>query len=265
MPEVEVNGITAYYEEEGSGPPLVLVHGLGASTELWRRVAPELATEFRVITYDLRGAGRSQLSPGPFALDDLASDLDAFVEARELESVTVVGHSMSGAVVLAYAAGRPDRVRAVVGVGAVAELPETARAGMRERAELVRGGSMSDVADAVASNGTDPSWRDREPEEYSRFRDAVAANDPEGYAALALVVADLDVSDILGQIAAPVLLIAGGTDPVSPPEANQAIVERLADAHYVSIPECGHIIPLERPRELLDTLTPFALDPVQGV
>ncbi len=257
MASIEINGVSIHYEQQGSGPAVVLVHGLGGSAQLWEQLVPALAGEFRVVSYDLRGAGQSDKPPGPYTLDLLVSDLAALVEALELAPVILVGHSLAGGLVLAYAAEHADDVAAVVGVGAVCEVPDAGRAGLRERAAVVRDGGMADVAQVVAENGTDPSWRERDRDAYEGFRDAVAANDPEGYAALALVVADLDVSDRLERIASPVLLIAGGSDPVSPPAANLASVERLPNATYVSVAECGHIIPLERPQELLDSVRPF--------
>jgi pimeloyl-ACP methyl ester carboxylesterase len=258
MAEVEVNGIMVHYEERGGGPSLVLVHGLGGTTALWTPIASELAREFRVITYDLRGAGATDRPAGPYSLELLVEDLAGLTEALELAPMILVGHSMSGGLVLAYAAEHPGDVAAVVGVGAVTDLPDAARDGMRERAEVVRGGGMSDVARAVAENGTDPSWRQRDGLAFSDFRQSIASNDPEGYALLALVVAELDVSAQLGQVQAPVLLVAGETDPVSPPERNLANVELIPDATYASLPETGHIIPLERPLELLAALRPFA-------
>lgn len=257
MAEVEVNGITVHYEERGSGPSLVLVHGLGGTTELWKPIAAELAREFRVVTYDLRGAGQTTTPPGPYSLELLVDDLAGLTRALELAPMILVGHSMAGGLVLAYAAEHPDDVVAVVGVGAVTDVPDAGREGMRERAEVVRGGGMSDVSRAVAENGTDPSWRHRDGLAFSDFRQSIANNDPEGYALLALVVAELDVTAKLRQIQAPVLLVAGETDPVSPPERNLADVELIPDATYVSIPETGHIIPLERPLELLAALGPF--------
>jgi len=257
MPEVDVNGIRIHYEEQGVGPALVLVHGLGGSTQLWHRIAPELAEHFRVVSYDLRGSGLSQKPAGPYSLALLINDLAALIGALDLAPATLIGHSMSGGLVLAYAAAHAEHVTALVGVGAVCEVPDAGREGLRERAALVREGGIADVAEAVAANGTDPSWRQRDEEAYESFRDSLAANDPEGYAALALVVADLHVSDLLEAVSAPVLLITGETDPVSPPAANLASVESLPDARYASIAECGHIAPLERPRELLEALGPF--------
>lgn len=251
MPEIIANGVRTYYEDEGSGPSVVLVHGLGGSTALWDEIVPALAGRFRTVRYDVRGSGRSERPDGPYSLDHLVADLDGVIDELGLAPAAVVGHSMSGGVVLAYAARHPDKVRAVVGVGAVTELPDAGREGMRQRAATVRAEGMENVALTVATNGVAPSWREGSPDAWERFRAGLAANDPEGYALLAEVVAELDVGDELGRIACPVVLVSGELDAPSPPALNEANARRLRQGRHVLIPDCGHIVPLEKPAELL--------------
>ena len=138
MAEIVVNGIRTYYVEDGSGDPVVLVHGLGGTgTDIWKKQIAGLARDHRVIAYDVRGTGRTDVTPGPYTIELLADDLDELVQELGLERVAVVGHSMGGGIALQYAATRPERVRAVVGAGAVAELPEQGKQGMETRAETV--------------------------------------------------------------------------------------------------------------------------------
>ena len=128
MTEIALNGYRAYVEEFGDGAPVVLVHGLGGTgTDIWKHQIADLAREFTVVAYDLRGSGQSETTPGPYTIDLLVDDLRALVEKLALDGVALVGHSMGGSIVLAYASRYPDGVRAVVGVGAPAELPDAAR------------------------------------------------------------------------------------------------------------------------------------------
>jgi 3-oxoadipate enol-lactonase len=260
MAEIDVNGVRTYYEEHGSGVPVILVHGLGGSVEVWRRQIAELAEDFRVIAYDLRGAGRSSVPAGPYTLEQLVADLDGLIEALGLGAVLLVGHSMSGAVVLEYAADQPERVLGVVGIGAVAELPEQGREGMRARAETVEAQGMAAVAETVATNGTAPSFRERDPDGYRTFVALLESNDPAGYAALCRAVAGIDVASDLGRVRAPVLLVAGDRDAVSPPAANDASAARLANVRHVQLEDTAHIVMLERPAELLEAARAFLLE-----
>ena len=124
-----------------------------------RRSWRELAESFRVVAYDVRGSGRSDAPPGPYTVGGLADDLQALLVTLGYERVAIVGHSMGGGIALELAGRDPARVRAVVGVGAVAELPEQGRAGMAARAETVEAEGMVAVAETVATNGLAPSFR----------------------------------------------------------------------------------------------------------
>ena len=256
MAEIDTNGVPTHVEETGSGTPLVLVHGLGGSTELWRHVIGPLAEEFRVVAYDLRGSGRTAPT-GPTSLDELVADLDDLVETLGLGRVLLMGHSMGGSLVLAYAAAHPERVLGVVGLGAPSELPDAGREGMRTRAETVEAQGMGAVAETVATNGTAPSFRERDPDGFRAFVTLLESNDPAGYGALCRVVSELDITDSLGRISAPVLLVAGDLDAVAPPGANEANVARIPGSRYVRIEDAAHILPLEKPDELLAIVLPF--------
>ena len=153
MTEIEVNGVRTFYVEEGSGDTVVLVHGLGGTaTAIYKHLLAPLSERHHVVAYDLRGSGQSSVTPGPYTVELLAEDLDAVLAALDLDTVTLIGHSLGGGIVLEYAATRPDRVRATVGIGAVTDLPEQGKAGMAARAET------------VATNGLAASFREAHPE-----------------------------------------------------------------------------------------------------
>ena len=257
MPEIQVNGVRTHYEERGSGTPLVLAHGLGGSTELWKHVAGPLAEDFRVVMYDLRGSGRSEVPSGPYTLGQLVADLDGLIEALGLGRVLLMGHSMSGSLALAYAAAHPQKALGVVGVGAPPEIPDAGREGLRARAETVESQGMAAVAETVATNGMAPSFREAHPDEFRAFVHLIESNDPRGYAALCRVVADLDVTDDLGRIQAPVLLVAGDRDGVAPPAASEKTAAEISNARYVQVEDCAHILPWEKPAALLEAARPF--------
>jgi pimeloyl-ACP methyl ester carboxylesterase len=256
MPELETDGVRTYYEESGSGPPLVLVHGLGASTALWSKLAPALAEEFHVVTYDLRGSGRTTAT-GATTLADLVDDLHRLVAGLDLDRSLVMGHSIGGSVALAHAAAHPEQVRAVVGIGAPSGLPDAGREGMRTRAETVGASGMEAVAETIATNGMAPSFREAHPSELQRFVSMLEENEPASYAALCRVVADVDIGAALERITVPVLLVAGALDAVVPPEANEANAARIQNARAVTVDDSAHLLPWEKPDELLAIALPF--------
>jgi 3-oxoadipate enol-lactonase len=258
VPEIETNGIRTSYDVYGSGPALVLVHGLGGTgTDVWKKQIAELAHDFRVVVYDLRGSGRSEATPGPYTIELLVEDLHALVQALGLAPVALMGHSMGGSIVLAYADAHPDGVRATVGVGAPTRLPDQAREGLAARAETVESQGMNAVAETVATNGMAPSFRESHTEEFQEYISMLGSANVEGYAAQCRALVAMDVTPSLRSIAAPVLLVCGELDGVSPPAANEAAASAIRDARLVRIEDCAHIVPWEKPDELLAAVRPF--------
>ena len=113
MPFLDLPETRLYYTAGGAGPPLVLVHGYTGDSFDWSWVLPTLYRHFRVVAYDRRGEGRSDLAPD-YSLASQVGDLLGVIEALELEGPIVVGHSMGGAIVSSLAVEHPGRVRAIV-------------------------------------------------------------------------------------------------------------------------------------------------------
>ena len=258
MTEIEVNGVRTFCVEDGSGDPVVLVHGLGGTgTGIFKHLLGPLSERHRVITYDLRGSGQSSVTPGPYTVELLAEDLDALVTALRLDTVALVGHSLGGGIVFEYAATHPDRVRAAVGVGAVTGLPEQGKEGMEVRAQTVESRGMTAIAETVATNGLAPSFREQNPGEFQELLSLIASNAAAGYAAQCRALVAMDVTSRLPELRCPVLLVCGEKDQASPPAANAANAALFPDARLVELADTAHVIPWERPGELLAELTGF--------
>jgi pimeloyl-ACP methyl ester carboxylesterase len=148
-------------------------------------------------------------------------------------------------------------VSAVVAVGGLTDLPDAARQGLRDRAETVESSGMQAVAETVATNAIAPSFHGRQPDEFRAFVELLAANDPAGYAATCRAVAGFSLTERLGRIEAPVLLIGGDLDGVAPPAAQEKAASRIANSRYVEVPDCGHILPWEKPDVLRDEVLGF--------
>lgn len=118
MPTFTRNGFSTYYEESGSGEPVVFICGLSADLQVWRFQVPELARRYRVITFDNRGAGRSDAPDEPYAIAQMADDLDALLDHLGVKRASVVGWSMGGMIAQTLARSSPERVRQLVLLGA---------------------------------------------------------------------------------------------------------------------------------------------------
>lgn len=114
MPAVKTGDISTYYEEAGSGEPLILICGISMDLQGWRLQVPELSKHFRVICYDNRGAGRTSAPDQPYSIAGMAEDLAALMDHLRIDSAHVLGYSMGGLIAQAFAAAHPHRVRKLI-------------------------------------------------------------------------------------------------------------------------------------------------------
>lgn len=118
MPKITVrSGIKLHYQQVGTGPDLVMLHGLTGNLAVWHlKIVPLLWDRFRITTYDLRGHGYSQVTDSGYTPDDMATDLADLLDALEIENPALVGHSYGGDTVLYFALRYPERANAVVAI-----------------------------------------------------------------------------------------------------------------------------------------------------
>ena len=115
MPMIEANGVDFHYLQAGSGPDLVMLHGLSGNLALWHlRMVPLLQDRLRLTTYDLRGHGNSSVPPSGYSTRDMAQDLVALMDALGLETADLLGHSFGADVVLHFALLHPHRARRLI-------------------------------------------------------------------------------------------------------------------------------------------------------
>jgi pimeloyl-ACP methyl ester carboxylesterase len=125
---VRVNGIELHYETQGSGEPLLLLHGFGGCGAMWGPVAQGFAKQYRVFTVDARGHGRSTNPSGKFSHPQAAEDIRALMDSLGIKQARAIGFSSGGMTLLQLASKYPDRVSKMVVVGATTHFPEQARA-----------------------------------------------------------------------------------------------------------------------------------------
>lgn len=114
MPLANSHGTKIFWNEAGSGDPLVMIMGLGHSHELWHRTWPVMARKHRTIVFDNRGTGQSDVPPGPYPIAQMAADTAAVMDAAGLERAHVLGVSMGGMIAQEFAIAYPHRVRSLI-------------------------------------------------------------------------------------------------------------------------------------------------------
>jgi len=253
---VQVNGKELAVEVTGEGPVVVLVHGLGGTSNFYQPQVAALAERFTVVRPDMEGSGRSPVT-GALSIEGFAADLAALIDALGVESARVVGHSMATITVRTLAAEYPGKVSHLALLGAVpAPLPEAGQQGQHDRAAKARAGEMPAIADAITANATSEATRRDHPATAAAVREMVLRQDPEGYARSCEALAGAgDPGPVSPDL--PLLLITGADDGVGKPEVTRALAEAHGSAVVDYLDNCGHWTALERPHEVTEHLVKF--------
>ena len=218
-----VNGVELYFELDGSGEPLVLLHGFSGSSQDWMASRAEWGTEFQMILPDLRGHGRSSVLSKPFRHEDAASDVLALLDRLGIGAYKGLGVSGGGNVLLHTATRQPERLKAMVLVSATPYFPTQARAIMSE----------------YGNNLPEQQWetlRRRHPGADVQIKALVASAK-----AFATSYDEMNFTPpYLSTIQARTLIVQGDRDPLYPVEISVEMARAIRQSSLWIIPNAGH-------------------------
>jgi pimeloyl-ACP methyl ester carboxylesterase len=243
--EIDAGGIRIYYETQGTGEPVILIHGGATTGESWRAQAPELAERYQLFIPDRRGHGRSPDVEGPATMDGYAEDMVAFMAALGLESAYVIGWSDGGKVAVRMALSRPDLVRKLVMIGT--ELTKAGGTPANDRLMTTPEG-----LDTLATFAREDYQR-LSPDGPGHF-DVVFAKWTRMWSS----IPDIEPTDVQ-HLPMPVLLMQGDDDCVRI-EHNAAVARAIPDAQLAVIPGASHTVRLEKPEVVNGLLLDFLSD-----
>lgn len=269
MPYAPLNGIRLYYEEEGSGPPLLLLEGLGYALWMWFRQRPALRQHFRLVLPDTRGVGLSDIPPGPYTIDLFAADALALLDHLAMPRAHVLGVSMGGMVAQALALRSPDRVERLVlvsttpgGPAAAPMPPRTAEALLAARTLPPREGLRAAMALAFSDG-----YVAAHPAEVEQILDwrLERPQPPEAWMWQLQAGQAFDVSARLHEIRHPTLVVAGSADRVLPVANAYLLASRLPHATLHIFAGAGHLVFIEQADAFNRLVVAFLRgEPVEG-
>ena len=243
MADAHVNGVRLYYEEHGSGAPILCIHGTSSSAKVWRGAATEtLARLGRVIIYDRRGCTRSE-RPQPYetSVAQHADDAAALLKALDASPAILVGRSYGGAVAIGVALSNPELVRALVQLepgDVVVDGDESAwEEEMRRAVEEAAATDVSRVAEAMLRSVLGDGQWESLPSEYQEM---FADNSPAVLAEVRGPRLDVASAD-LAAIGVPVLLVAGESSLPEFRRINERLAAAIPDTRTVLVGG-GHLI-----------------------
>ena len=262
MAKLHSNDIDLYYEITGQGDPLVLIHGLGSSTQDWAFQVEEFSKHYRVITFDVRGHGQSDKPPGPYGVELFARDTAGLIGALEAAPAHVIGISMGGMIAFQLAVDRPDLVKSLVIVNSY---PELVPRSLKDRLQVVQRFLIVKLL-GMRKMGEVLAGRLFPKPEHAALRelfaDHWAQNDPKAYQETMKALVGWSVTERLGEIEAPTLVVAADQD-YTPLADKEAYTARLKHAELVVVEDSRHATPVEHPDTFNRILAAF-LEKVSG-
>jgi pimeloyl-ACP methyl ester carboxylesterase len=249
-------------ELDGDGEAVLMLHGLGGTSNTWSALAPWIA-RYRRIRPDLPGSGRSDRVEGALSLERFVAAALRVLGAAGAAKAHVVAHSMGTIVAQHLAALHPAVVKSLALFGPLLAPPEPARAAIRARGDKARSGgaaAMAEIADALVQASTAGQTKSRRHAAVAFVRESLMRQPPDGYARSCEALAAMQAADT-ARIACPTLLVTGDEDGVAPPQSVRQMRDKLAETNRSVQLEvlrgCGHWTPIEMPEACGELLGRF--------
>ena len=261
MSKALINGIDIYYEVHGKGDPLLMIQGLGHSSEFWFLQIPEFSKHFQTITYDNRGVGKSDKPNELYSIADDADDAVALLDHLQIEHAHVLGVSRGGYIAQELAISHPERINKLVLIGTHYGGLEYLEATGEMWSELldVAGLSLEGIYRKAARYLLSQEFYANNPGVVDKIVALRMAN-PQPIDAFQSQLEGARKFDVVGQvkeISASTLVIAGTKDVVVPNWLSEKLANSIPSAQYVAIEGAGHLSFIEQPTLVNRTVLGF--------
>ncbi|PLR91673.1 alpha/beta fold hydrolase [Bacillus sp. T33-2] len=254
---LELQNSNIAYIDEGTGQPVILLHGFCGSCAYWEKVIPALAENFRVIAVDLPGHGKSAPLQENHAIDDYAAVIEAFMDELKLDQVAMFGHSLGGYITLAFANKFGSRLTAFSLVHSTA-YPDSdeAKEARLANVEKVKQEGVRVLIDGLVPKLFSPDNLDKNGADILAAKEIGYSTNPQGAInALIAMKNRPDLNHVLKHAELPVLLIAGEKDQVIPPEKTFSVSK--ANIKQSLLKDAGHMGMYEKPVQLINEMMGF--------
>lgn len=253
--KLSVGDIALNVKEEGDpdGAPLVFANSLGTDLTLWDKVVPLLPEGLRIIRFDKRGHGGSDVPDAPYSMGQLITDTERLLDALNVRDAVFCGLSIGGMIAQGLAVKRLDQIRAVV-LSNTAYKFGTAEM-WQDRIDAIRAGGIEALADGIMERWFAPGFR--AGPEVQHWRDMLTGQPVEGYLGCCAAIAGTDFYTPTSGLRLPALGIAGDADGSSPPDLVRETVGLIPGSSFHIIRGAGHLPCVEKPEDYARVLTEF--------
>lgn len=262
MLEALINGIKIHFNDVGASsqdPPIVLIHGFPFSSDMWKHQIEFLKNRCRVISYDVRGHGNTDVGDGQYTIELFVDDLVALLDHLKIAKVVLCGLSMGGYIALRAIERNPERISSLI-------LCDTGPQSDSNEVKLRRAANIK----AIKSNGVEvfaegflkgvfrPESFASRSTEVAAVQQMIVANSEIGICGTLLALAcRTDTTDSLDKIKVPTLILVGEEDKVCPPKLSELMNSKIPISQIHIIPKAAHMSNLENAQEFNRHLSSF--------
>lgn len=261
--KLTANGIDINYEIEGEGPVVTFSHSLACSLAMWDDQARALRGRYRVLRYDTRGHGKTSAPKGAYTLDQLAEDLRGLLDGLGITQTHFVGLSMGGMIGQVFALEHPGRFQSLALCDTTSRYPAGAASVWEDRIRTVEAQGMAPMVEPTLARWFTAPFRARRKDVIDRVGALIRDTPPQGYVGCCHALPKIDVTDRLGGVACPALVIVGEEDPGTPVDMARAMHAALPGAELAILRHASHLSNMEQPEEFSRVLGGF-LDKASG-
>ena len=261
MSDPPVSAVPLHCRDEGSGPAIVFLHGMGADHTMWNGVLPRLSDRFRVLAPDLRGHGRSTVPQSAgYRFEDLEADVLALLDQRQTPSAHLVGLSAGAQLALKLGLDAPAHVRSVCLVGGAVYTDGHMRAVAARWAETYDRDGPDALAIRLLKDLYYPDWIEAHMEFADRVREEVPRHDYRAAVRWGREVASFDERGRIATLRPPALMIQGMDDEVVDASHGRILRQSIPGSKIRIFAQTGHMVPIERPEETAEAIEAFVRD-----
>src|ERR1700686_1299447 len=258
MPIAHVNGGHLHYQIEGqaNAPALALSNSLATNFGMWDAQMPDLHKHFRVLRYDTRGHGQSEVTPGPYSFEQLGRDGLALADEVDMDKFSFCGLSMGGVtgMWLGINAGKRLHKLALCSTAAKIGNPDTWNA----RIAAVRKGGMKSIAAATMERWFTARFREREPQAVERIKHMVESTSTDGFIANCEALREADFRESITKISTPTLVISGTYDTGTTPADGKFLAKQIPSSRYAEL-DAAHLSNIEQREAFTQEVSSFLM------
>ena len=258
--KIKVNGIHINYRIDGpeGAPWVTMSNSLATTHRMWDAQMDAFTKRYRVLRYDKRGHGETDVAPGPYSFDLLADDVLALLDALSITETHFVGLSMGGMTGMTMAVRKPSVLRTLVLCDTASKDPLGDPALWQQRIDAIRaGGSMEALVESTLARFLTPDTVKTRPDVADSVRAMVRNTPMDGYIACCQAIAKLNLTDRLRDISIPTMVVVGADDPATTVEMARTIHHGIGGSELVVLKNAAHLSNLEQPEAFNEAVLGF--------